>query len=70
MNFTVDAMPRSVDFDRKKILVGLANGSIVEYDDPKTKQILIESHYEGECWGLAILHEEGTNRFVTSGDDN
>jgi len=48
----------------------MANGSIAEYDKSKVKEILIESHHTGECWGLAILREEGTNRFVTSGDDN
>lgn len=31
-NLTVDAMPRSVDYLNDNYLVGMANGSIVEYD--------------------------------------
>jgi hypothetical protein len=67
---TVDATPRSVDYLNDKYLVGMANGSIVEYDRHKNKEILIQSHNSGELWGLSILHEEGTHRFITSGDDN
>jgi hypothetical protein len=66
----VDATPRSVDFLNEKYLVGMANGSIVEYDRLQKKETLIQSHNSGECWGLSILHEEGTQRFITSGDDN
>lgn len=28
------------------------------------------SHDEGETWGLEVIKEEGTYRFITSGDDN
>jgi hypothetical protein len=31
---------------------------------------LVQSHFEGETWGLCMIDEKDTNRFITSGDDN
>ena len=30
----------------------------------------IESHFDGEAWGIAIIQDEGNNMYVTCGDDN
>jgi len=30
----------------------------------------IESHFDGEAWGIAMVQDEGTNMFITCGDDN
>lgn len=69
--FAMDAMPRSVDFMQGTILAGLSDGSIqeVEVKDGSASK-LIESHFDGETWGLAMVKEKGTHRFITSGDDN
>jgi len=50
------SFPRSVDFLNGNLLVGLRNGSIVEFKgalagDAAEKNIL-SSHFEGEVWGL------------------
>lgn len=64
--------PRSVDFFNGNLLVGLRNGSIVEFKDAMAgetaEKILLQSHFEGEVWGLEIIEE--SKRILTSGDDN
>jgi WD40 repeat protein len=51
---SVEAIPKSVDY-LKYLLVGLKNGSIVEYDIKKNqKEVIIHSHHEGEVWGLCV----------------
>eukprot|EP00351_Strombidinopsis_sp_SopsisLIS2011_P004946 CAMPEP_0116872984 /NCGR_PEP_ID=MMETSP0463-20121206/3933_1 /TAXON_ID=181622 /ORGANISM="Strombidinopsis sp, Strain SopsisLIS2011" /LENGTH=52 /DNA_ID=CAMNT_0004514149 /DNA_START=1643 /DNA_END=1801 /DNA_ORIENTATION=- len=30
----------------------------------------MQSHDQGEVWGMCIIDEEDTNMFITSGDDN
>jgi len=55
------------------LLVGLRNGSIVEFKDALTsdqpvENTVIKSHFEGEIWGLEVV-EEGS-KVVTCGDDN
>ena len=65
--------PRSVDFFNGNLLVGLRNGSIVEFKDAltaetATEKVLLQSHFEGEVWGLELIEE--TKRIITSGDDN
>ena len=30
----------------------------------------IESHFDGEAWGIAMIQDEGNNMYVTCGDDN
>ena len=52
-----------------KILVGLRNGCIYEYEEAsEEKKLLMVSHHEGEAWGLEIVPE---NKSIFSvGDDN
>ena len=63
---------RSIDILNGNLLVGLKNGSIAEFknvlegDEPK-EVTLLQSHFEGELWGLEIVDE---NHVITCGDDN
>jgi len=67
-SFIVDAVPRSVDYS-KFLLVGLRNGSILEFDiTNNAKESIMVAHHDGETWGLCML--DGTTKFVTSGEDN
>lgn len=66
------SFPRSIDFFNGNLLVGLRNGSILEFKDVMTAEnpvenMLIQSHFEGEVWGLAVT---SGNKVITSGDDN
>ena len=71
LEIDVDATPRSLDYMNGKLLIGLQNGTIREYDTAlKTGEDVIRSHYDGEVWGLCMIDEENTNKFLTSGDDN
>jgi WD40 repeat protein len=64
----VDAIPKSVDFS-KYLLVGLKNGSIIEFDIQKNaKEVIMHSHHDGEVWGMCVIPNQ--NKFITSGDDN
>ena len=65
--------PRSIDFFNDNLLVGLRNGSILEFkdvmnQDNPVEECLIQSHFEGEVWGLEVV--AGQNKVLTSGDDN
>ena len=67
------SFPRSIDFFNGNLLVGLRNGSILEFKDVMTadspvENCLIQSHFEGEVWGLEVA--AGSNKVITSGDDN
>ena len=67
------SFPRSIDFFNGNLLVGLRNGSILEFKDVMTadspaENCLIKSHFEGEIWGLEVIPEE--NKVLTCGDDN
>ena len=67
----VDGSPRSLDMYLGKVLVGTAFGTIQEIVlSTKASEDLILSHYDGEVWGLAIIDEENTFHYLTSGDDN
>ncbi len=59
---------RAIDVKDNNLLVGLRDGTIYQSDlSGGNKKILMESHSEGELWGLASVDD---NRIVTSGDDN
>ena len=67
------SFPRSIDFFNGNLLVGLRNGSILEFKDVMTsdspvENCLVQSHFEGEVWGLEVV--AGQNKVITSGDDN
>ena len=67
------SFPRSIDFFNGNPLVGLRNGSIMEYKDVMTsdspvENCLVQSHFEGEIWGLEVV--PASNNVITCGDDN
>ena len=52
--------PVSIDIFNGNLLVGLRNGSILEYEEALTaenpaEKCLMESHFEGEVWGLELV---------------
>jgi hypothetical protein len=65
INFSV--LPRAIDVFGGKLVVGLRSGQIIECDlETETMTPLMESHNDGEVWGLSM-----DDAFVyTSGDDN
>lgn len=67
------SFPRSIDFFNGNLLVGLRNGSILEFKDVMTtdspaETCLVQSHFEGEIWGLEVVPAQ--NKVLTCGDDN
>ena len=66
------SFPRSVDFFNGNLLVGLRNGTIVEFQNAlagdAAEKAIMQSHFEGEVWGIDLI-EDGT-KILTSGDDN
>jgi hypothetical protein len=67
------SFPKSLDLFNGNLLVGLRNGSIVEFKEALTaenvaEKILMQSHFEGEVWGLELIESE--NKVITCGDDN
>lgn len=67
LNF--EAMVRAIDFKDDRMLVGLRNGTIYElskFDDEGSKRAVMQSHDNGEVWGLAASGDE----VLTCGDDN
>lgn len=60
---------KGIDYLNGKILVGLRSGKIFEIGEASGDQkLLLNSHHEGESWGLDINPE--TNSVFTCGDDN
>jgi len=60
---------RSVNSDGTNIVVGTRNGEIYfvpESGASTVPEAVIAGHFEGEVWGLHVLH----NTFLTSGEDN
>lgn len=69
-------MPRSVDLRGESLLLGLADGTIMEKKNvisnqnaPLT-QVLIRSHFDGEAWGLTSVDIQNRVLFFTCGDDD
>ena len=59
----------SIDYMDGLILVGQDCGRICTVDVEGAQQKLISAtHFEGECWGLDIIQENGT--YLTCADDN
>lgn len=59
---------RAIDVVGTKALVGLRDGTIFNVDlNTQNKTVVMESHSEGEVWGLAPCDD---THIVTSGDDN
>lgn len=61
--------PKSLDHQGSNILAGLRDGSIKEFAASGSATTLMESHSDGEVWGLAI-DPSNPNVIVTSADDN
>jgi hypothetical protein len=66
------SFPKSIDFFNGHLLVGLRNGSILEFKDIMTtdspvENCILQSHFEGEIWGLEVA---AGNKVLTCGDDN
>jgi len=67
----LDATARSLDMIDGRILIGLNNGTIREHLlTSNLGQDLIQSHHDGEVWGLSVVDEVETYKFITSGDDD
>lgn len=60
---------RAIDVMGTKAIIGLRNGTIYELDinNPSSKKAIMESHSDGEVWGLAPVDE---SHVITTGDDN
>jgi len=66
----VASCPRALDKNGSKILCGMRNGSILELDlSGAATKVLMESHSDGEVWGLTV-HPKQAKLFMTTGDDN
>ena len=51
------SFPKAIDFLNGNLLVGLRNGSILEFKDVMSQEspaerAIMQSHFEGEVWGL------------------
>jgi microtubule-associated protein-like 6 len=67
---TPNTFARAIDKSGNNLLVGCRDGSIREIDvSSKNARVLMESHSDGEVWGLAV-HPTQNNIVVTTGDDN
>lgn len=59
---------RAIDVMNNQALVGLRDGSIYNVDlQSSAKRAIMESHSDGEVWGLAIPNDD---LVLTTGDDN
>jgi WD40 repeat protein len=59
---------RAIDVLGSNAIVGCRNGNIYQVDlNSQSKQVIMESHSDGEVWGLAVVDQDTV---VTSGDDN
>jgi WD40 repeat protein len=58
---------RALDMKDGNIVCGLRDGTIYHIDASDNRTAIMESHSEGEVWGLALA---GGTSFVSSGDDN
>lgn len=64
----VGSCPRAIDVLGGNVLVGSRDGTIAEFQG-SNRRVLMESHADGEVWGLAI-DPMSPNQIVTTGDDN
>lgn len=65
----VSALPKALDQNGEgNFVVGLRDGSIVEFVNGSQPKLLMSSHSDGETWGLDICPKTGL--IVTTSDDN
>jgi microtubule-associated protein-like 6 len=63
----LDSYPRAVDMHNNNILVGTRDGRITEIRPDGSKVTLMESHNDGEVWGMSLTSD---GLVVTTADDN
>lgn len=68
----LEAVARSIDYYEGNVLCGLKNGDIIVSSLKDWKpEVIMQSHSEGECWGLEVIHlDNGEIRVLTAADDN
>lgn len=67
-SFNFGCLIRAIDIEGSKALVGLRDGTIFHLDiESQAKKEIMESHSEGEVWGLAPIDD---THVITTGDDN
>lgn len=67
-SFNFGCLIRAIDIEGSKALVGLRDGTIFHLDiESQAKKAIMESHSEGEVWGLAPIDD---THVITTGDDN
>jgi len=65
----VSALPKALDQNGSgSFVVGLRDGTIVEYVNGTEPRVVMSSHSDGEAWGLAVCPHTGY--IVTTADDN
>lgn len=67
MIIDMNCLVRAIDFNGSSLLIGTRDGSISVTANGEVTGTIMNSHSDGEVWGLAHGHD-GT--IVTSGDDN
>mmetsp|Transcript_5014 Transcript_5014/g.7563 ORF Transcript_5014/g.7563 Transcript_5014/m.7563 type:complete len:745 (+) Transcript_5014:32-2266(+) len=60
--------PRAIDMNGQNVVVGTRDGQIREFPASGQPSVLMQSHADGEVWGLAV--DKSDNIIVTVGDDN
>jgi WD40 repeat protein len=68
MCIEVSACPKAIDVYESNILAGLRDGSIFEILGPEQKNVLMESHSDGELWGVCVV--PNSTIVITVADDN
>ena len=72
-SYKLDAPAISMDLHNKSLALGLKNGNIeiLQLVEGAKSVNVMNTHNEGEVWGLtAVTLADGSQRIVTSGDDN
>ena len=64
----LQSYPRALDMHEGNLLVGTHDGVITEIKANGSQTRLMESHYDGEVWGLCV--DSSNNIVVSSADDN
>ena len=64
----LQSYPRALDVHDGNILVGTHDGVITEIKANGSQTRLMESHYDGEVWGLAV--DSSSHIVLSSADDN
>ena len=68
-NIAMESFARALDMVQDKVLCGNRDGSIVEVSENGGKEVLMQSHCDGEVWGLC-MDVKNESIMVTVGDDS